>query len=124
MLRFVEHQIVFTMETTQKVATSDDFLISQDAMVLYNSTCMCLQTIGETLRQVDDLTNKQMFRTHYPEIPWRAVFGIRNIISHEYAATDPEIVFETVKRDLDPLLSVVRKIIADVDSGTHDVLFS
>lgn len=122
MLRFVEHQIVFTMETTQKVTTSDDFLISQDSMVLYNSTCMCLQTIGETLRQVDDLTNKQMLRIHYSEIPWRAVFGIRNII--EYAATDPEIVFETVKRDLAPLLSVVRRIIADVERGVHDLLFS
>lgn len=50
MLRFVERQITFTIETTQKVESSDDFLMSQDAMVLYNSPCMCLQTIGETLK--------------------------------------------------------------------------
>lgn len=125
MLRFVERQITFTIETTQKVEPSDDFLMSQDAMVLYNSTCMCLQTIGETLKQIDDLTDKLLLREHYPEIPWRAVFGIRNIISHEYAATDPDIVLQTVKRDLMPLLSVVSKVITDIENGAHDdLLFS
>lgn len=125
MLRFVERQITFTIETTQKVESSDDFLMSQDAMVLYNSTCMCLQTIGETLKQIDDLTDKLLLREHYPEIPWRAVFGIRNIISHEYAATDPDIVLQTVKRDLMPLLSVVSKVITDIEKGAHDdLLFS
>lgn len=125
MLRFVECQITFTIETTQKVESSDDFLMSQDAMVLYNSTCMCLQTIGETLKQIDDLTDKLLLREHYPEIPWRAVFGIRNIISHEYAATDPDIVLQTVKRDLMPLLSVVSKVITDIENGAHDdLLFS
>lgn len=125
MLRFVERQITFTIETTQKVESSDDFLMSQDAMVLYNSTCMCLQTIGETLKQIDDLTDKLLLREHYLEIPWRAVFGIRNIISHEYAATDPDIVLQTVKRDLMPLLSVVSKVITDIENGAHDdLLFS
>lgn len=125
MLRFVERQITFTIETTQKVESSDDFLMSKDAMVLYNSTCMCLQTIGETLKQIDDLTDKLLLREHYPEIPWRAVFGIRNIISHEYAATDPDIVLQTVKRDLMPLLSVVSKVITDIENGAHDdLLFS
>lgn len=125
MLRFVERQITFTIETTQKVESSDDFLMSQDAMVLYNSTCMCLQTIGETLKQIDDLTDKLLLREHYPEIPWRAVFGIRNIISHEYAATDPDIVLQTVKRDLMPLFSVVSKVITDIENGAHDdLLFS
>lgn len=125
MLRFVERQITFTIETTQKVESSDDFLMSQDAMVLYNSICMCLQTIGETLKQIDDLTDKLLLREHYPEIPWRAVFGIRNIISYEYAATDPDIVLQTVKRDLMPLLSVVSKVITDIENGAHDdLLFS
>lgn len=57
MLRFVERQTVFTIETTAKVETYHDFLASQEAMVLFNSTCMCLQTIGETIRRVDERTS-------------------------------------------------------------------
>ena len=57
MLRFVERQTVFTIETTAKIETYHDFLASQEAMVLFNSTCMCLQTIGETIRRVDERTS-------------------------------------------------------------------
>ena len=41
-LRFVESQTVFVLETTAKINTANDFLMSQDGMVLFNSTCMCL----------------------------------------------------------------------------------
>lgn len=122
MLRFVEHQIVFTVDTTRRITSGNDFMVSQDAMVLYNSTCMCLQTIGETLRQVDDLTNKLLLRPHYPQIPWRAVFSMRNVISHEYAATDPEIIYQTVKQNLMPLLQIVRSIITDVENESYDFI--
>ena len=47
-LRFVESQTVFVLETTAKVNTANDFLMSQDGMVLFNSTCMCLQSIGDS----------------------------------------------------------------------------
>ena len=68
MLRFVECQTVFTIETTAKVETYHDFLASQEAMVLFNSTCMCLQTIGETIRRVDERTNGRLFAC-YPATP-------------------------------------------------------
>lgn len=97
MLRFVENQIVFTIETTAKVQTYHDFLVSQDAMVLFNSTCMCLQTIGETIRQVDDRTQGRLFSL-YPTTPWKRVIGMRNIISHEYLSVDPQVIFATVKQ--------------------------
>ena len=33
----------------------------------------------------------------YHEIPWRAIVSLRNIISHEYANVDEEIVFQVIK---------------------------
>lgn len=119
MLRFVENQIVFTIETTAKVQTYHDFLVSQDAMVLFNSTCMCLQTIGETIRQVDDRTQGRLFSL-YPTTPWKRVIGMRNIISHEYLSVDPQVIFATVKSRLHPLLTDMRCILADIDAGLRD----
>lgn len=49
LLRFVEHQISFTLESTKDVGHYNDFLTSMEAVVLFNSTCMCLQTIGESI---------------------------------------------------------------------------
>lgn len=119
MLRFVERQIVFTIETTVKVQTYHDFLGSQDAMVLFNSTCMCLQSIGETIRQVDDRTAGCLF-THYPTTPWKQIIGMRNIISHEYLSVDPELVLDIVRTELHPLLIDIRQVLADIDAGLRN----
>lgn len=119
LLRFVERQIVFTIETTAKVQTYHDFLISQDTMVLFNSTCMCIQTIGETIRQVDDRTEGRLFSL-YPSTPWKQIIGMRNIISHEYLSVDPELVFDITRTELHPLLADLRRILSDIDAGLRD----
>lgn len=119
MIRFVERQIVFTTETTAKVHTYHEFLISQDSMVLFNSTCMCLQSIGEVIKQVDDRTKGKLFSL-YPTTPWKKVIGMRNIISHEYLSIDPQVIFATVKNRLHPLLTDIRRILADIDAGLRD----
>ena len=117
MLGFIRHQAEFIIETTSEVKDVD-----AAGMVLYNSTCMCLQTIGETVKKIDDLTDKGFFSVYYPQIPWRAIIGMRNIISHEYSATDPEKVFNTAKVNIPELLPVIETIIKDVESGRHDAL--
>ena len=120
MLDYIRHQAEFIIETTEDVKELNDFLCSQSGMVLYNSTCMCLQTIGETVRKIDELTDRESLGKWYPEVPWRSIIGMRNIISHEYAATDPEKVFNTIKLDIPALLQKVDEIIEDVSAGKHN----
>ena len=118
-LRFVESQTVFVLETTAKINTANDFLMSQDGMVLFNSTCMCLQSIGETIRQIDDSTDGKLLLL-YPETPWKKIIGMRNFLSHEYFSIDPSVIFVTVKTRLYPLLDDVRRVLADVEAGLRD----
>ena len=115
MLRFVERQTVFTIETTAKIETYHDFLASQEAMVLFNSSSL----IGETIRRVDERTSGRLFAC-YPETPWKKVIGMRNIISHEYLSIDPQVIFATVKTRLNPLLSDLRRVLSDIDAGLRD----
>ena len=58
-----------------------------------------------------------------PEIPWRKVFAMRNIISHEYLSVDPEIITDIVKHNLSPLLVVLYRIQDDLNAGKHDAIF-
>ena len=118
-LRFVESQTVFVLETTDKIKTANDFLMSQSGMVLFNSTYMCLQSIGETIRQIDDHTDGKLFAL-YPTTPWKKIIGMRNFLSHEYFSIDPQVIFATVKTRLHPLLDDDRKVIADIDAGLRD----
>lgn len=122
MLCFVDKQRQFIIDTTQKVNTHHDFLLSQTTMVLFNSTCMCLQTIGETMKIIDNLTAGTLL-TSYTDIPWRSVIGLRNILSHEYSSIDPEEIFRIVKFGIPPLLSSIRQIITNTEVGLHDKIF-
>ncbi|NCU37259.1 DUF86 domain-containing protein [Candidatus Falkowbacteria bacterium] len=36
----------------------------------------------------------------YPEIPWRKMYGLRNLIAHEYFGIDYEMIWEIAKNDL------------------------
>lgn len=119
MLRFVEQQIVFTIETTAKIHTYHDFLISQDSMILFNSTCMCLQSIGETIRQIDDYTEGRLFLL-YPTTPWKELINLSNNLLYEYLSIDPQVIFATVKTRLHPLLADLRHVLADIDAGLRD----
>lgn len=120
MLGFIRHQSKFIIETTSDVKEVDELLVTTAGMVLYNSTCMCLQTVGETVKKINDMTDNGFFSVYYPQIPWRAIIGMRNIISHEYSATDPEKVFNTAKVNIPELLQVIETIINDVESGRYD----
>ena len=122
-LQFVEAQTVFILETTAKVNSHHDFLISQDGMILFNSTCMCLQSIGETIRQVDDYTEGKLFAL-YPETPWKKIIGMRNFLSHEYFSIDPKVIFATVKTRLYPLLDDLRQILVDINNDLRDEILN
>ena len=51
-------------------------------------------------------------RNQFPDIPWRSIRGMRNLIAHDYIKTDDGIVFQTAVGDIVPLreqLAAVKK---------------
>lgn len=70
---------------------------------------MRLQTIGETVKNIDNLTNHELL-INYAGTPWRSIIGLRNIISHEYLSIDPEEIFKIVKVHLPGLLLAIQQI--------------
>lgn len=50
-----------------------------------------LQLIGEACRGLSE-----PFRLRHPEIPWRAIIGMRDHLVHGYFTIDPDIVWTAV----------------------------
>ena len=46
-----------------------------------------------------------------PEIDWKAVKGLRDVLGHEYFRIVPTIVHATVRENLDPLEAAVIKLL-------------
>lgn len=47
----------------------------------------------------------------YPDIPWNAIYGMRNFISHEYANIDEDIIVSAINDDLSPLKAAIENLL-------------
>ena len=95
------------IKNSKEIDNSEYYLLSSAGMERLESTCMLILAIG------DKMTNKQLL-VNYPEVDWKGVMGIRDIIAHHYFDLDESIVFDVVKNKLPGLLATINKIIDDL----------
>jgi uncharacterized protein with HEPN domain len=70
-----------------------------------------LEVIGQALKDfgIDALVAK------HPEVPWRAIAGMRNLLAHEYLGVDTAMVWETVQIHLEPLRLALESLLKNND---------
>ncbi|MBK5224294.1 MAG: DUF86 domain-containing protein [Acidimicrobiia bacterium] len=68
-----------------------------------------LEIIGEAASRLTD-----GFRAERPDVPWRDLVGMRNILAHGYFHIDNEVVWAAISRDI-PVLR--RSLIAASEVG-------
>ena len=95
---------------TERIHDVDDFLGSSEGMILLDATCMLLIAIGESLKNLDKVTENKLLPT-YPSIPWKQVKGMRDIISHHYFDVDPAQVLWIVTNEINPLKAAIEHFI-------------
>lgn len=93
-------------ERSMDIHSVDDYLVSPSGMEKLDAACMVLIAIGESVKTLDKLTEKELLPT-YPSIDWKGVMGVRDIIAHHYFEVDPDAVFGIVKNDLVPLKQAI-----------------
>ena len=78
----------------------------------FNACVMRLQVIGENVGKL--LKKESDLLSSYTNIPWLAIYDMRNLISHEYSNIDEEIIFSVIKNDLLELEKTIEKIIEKI----------
>lgn len=73
-----------------------------------DAVCFYLFQIGELARVVGD-----DFKSLNPQIPWKAMRGLRNIVAHDYGNVDFPTIWDTALNDI-PRLEVALHAILDV----------
>lgn len=96
------------------IRSPQDFVASEEGREHLDSICMVLLSVGEAFRQIDEKT-KGEFLCQYPQIPWRAVIGMRNVLAHDYFDINKEVIFNTCEIQLLPLTEVVRQMLQDLE---------
>ena len=96
----------------ENIKSSDDFLDEDDGLLKLDGISMRLIAIGEGFKNIDKLSDNKLL-TNYPNIPWKQVKGIRDILSHHYFDLDAETIFEICQNHIHKLLDTTIKIIDD-----------
>ena len=98
------------------VDSADFFLMSEEGLEKLDGICMQLIAIGESLKNLDKVTEKKLL-VRYPQVDWKSVKGVRDIISHHYFDLNAEAIYDVCEKDIPLFIHTVEKIIEDVKGG-------
>ena len=72
----------------------------------FDAVARNLQIIGEAVKQVPD-----EIRQRYPQVEWRKIAGLRDILAHTYFSLENETIWDVVEHKVPQLLVDIRTIL-------------
>lgn len=70
--------------------------------ILLDSMLFRMIQLSENAKKLSD-----EYKIQRADIPWNAIYGLRNRIVHDYGNVDLNVVFETLKNDIPELLEML-----------------
>ena len=86
----------------------EDFLADERT---FDAVMRNLQIIGVAAKNVP-----LEIRNRYPEVEWRKIAGLRDVLAHAYFSLENEILWDIIQNKVPPLLEQVQHIL-DVEFG-------
>lgn len=106
--------IVIIQERCTFANCQNDFMDTKEGQEKLDSICMKLIAIGESLKNIDKITDKKLLNA-YPHIEWKKIKGIRDFISHHYFDLDAEVIFGICKNHIADVLKVLKLMQSDLE---------
>ena len=104
-LDYIDHMLQATDRITRYVEGKDRQAFLRDELV-QDAVIRNLEILGEAARNIEKHAPDFVERHRY--IPWAAIYGMRNRVTHGYFSVDLDLVWKTLKKDI-PELDAARK---------------
>jgi uncharacterized protein with HEPN domain len=90
----------------QSYAANLDFDSFVSNRMAYDAVLRNLEVIGEAAKNVPPEV-----RARYPQVDWRAMAGLRDVMAHEYYGLENETLWNIVEREVPVLVEQINKIL-------------
>lgn len=110
LLQKIKQTLERIIANSKEIDSYQYYYLTPAGMERLESTCMLLIAVGESIKGIDKLTNKELL-TQFPEVDWKGAMGIRDIIAHHYFDLDAEIVYNVIKKNLPDMLATINSIL-------------
>ena len=94
---------------SRNISSVDDFLENDESLMLLDSLCMQFIALGEAVKKIDKLTDKKLL-IMYPNIPWKDIAGMRDILSHHYFDLNADVIYDVTTEYIPNLRDVLKEI--------------
>lgn len=96
------------IERIERYAARGRTAFEQDELI-QNWMLSHIQIIGEASSAIS-----AELRAQYPQVSWRAIIGMRNVLVHHYFGIDLDIVWNVVERNLPDLKRTVTAMLDEL----------
>ena len=112
-LEQIEESLRRIQRRFSSIQSPDDFTANEENLNKLDAIAMMLIAVGESFKKIDVETDGHWL-TEYPEIDWRGVIGLRNVLAHDYFDIDVEEIFKICQRDIPQLLDTVQRMLREI----------
>ena len=97
------------IEDYTKSVTHDSFVKNK---LIIDGVVRNLEIIGEATKEIPSDVRKK-----HPEMDWKKIIGLRDVIAHRYFGVDSEIIWDIVKNKIPELKSSIINIHKELNSN-------
>jgi uncharacterized protein with HEPN domain len=94
-----------------KDSNIDEFI---NNWVVLDAIVRNLEIIGEAIKNIPSSIKEK-----YPDIEWKKIAGLRDILTHEYFGINYNILWDIVKNKIPKLTDEVQKILNDLEKNQN-----
>jgi uncharacterized protein with HEPN domain len=102
---YLDDILTSMLRITEYIEGKDYKAFKQSYMVV-DAVVRNFEIIGEATKNIPEEVQLK-----YPEIPWRKMIGLRNLISHEYFGIDYDLLWEIATVSLPKNITDLQRII-------------